>query len=149
MARGLSDTSQHQSHTTELSNALVALHKEQFGRGPSTTRTEFAGPDITVTVFHDALLPAERELVNLGEVLRVQEARVFFQEATRAKFIETIERVLSRKVVSFHSTCDARAGIVMEIAILEPRDAGSDDDAPTAKRVTRPSESNAALLRGD
>jgi uncharacterized protein YbcI len=116
----VSDATHHQSLTAELSNALVALHKEQFGRGPTRARTEFAGPDIVVTVFHDALLPAERELVSLGEVLRVQEARVFFQEATRAKFIETIERIVSRKVVSFHSTCDARNGVVIEIALLEP-----------------------------
>ena len=119
---------QHRSAETELSNALVALHKEQFGRGPTRTRTEFAGSDAVVTIFHDALLPAEKALVKLGEPLRVQEARLFFQEATRARFIETIERVLARKVVSFHSTCDARAGIVIEIALLEPRDSGSDDD---------------------
>ena len=27
-----------------VSNALVALHKEQFGRGPTTARSHFAGP---------------------------------------------------------------------------------------------------------
>ena len=108
----------------ELSNALVALHKEQFGRGPTRARTNFAGPDTVVTVFHDALLPAEKALVELGEPLRVQEGRVFFQEATRERFMATIERILSRKVVSFHSTCDARAGVVIELALLEPREPG-------------------------
>ena len=106
----------------ELSNALVGLHKEQFGRGPTRARTHFAGADIVVTVFFDALLPAEKALVEIGEPLRVQESRIFFQEATRDRFIETIERVVGRRVVSFHSTCDARAGVVMEIAILESRD---------------------------
>ena len=114
--------------TMELSNALVALHKEQFGRGPMRARTNFAGPDTSVTVFHDALLPAERALVDIGEVIRVQESRVFFQEATRERFIETIERVTGREVISFHSTCDARAGVVIEIAIFEPEDSDGDDD---------------------
>ena len=128
----MTENPQQRSVTMELSSALVALHKEQFGRGPTRARTEFAGPDMMVTMFHDALLPAERALVDLGESLRVQEARVFFQEATRDRFIETIERVVSRKVISFHSTCDPRAGIVLEIAVFEPRGAGSaGDGAPT------------------
>lgn len=121
---------QHPSVTMELSNALVALHKEQFGRGPSRARTHFAGADITVTVFDDALLPAEKALVDIGEPLRVQQSRIFFQEATRDRFIETIERVTGRKVTSFHSTCDARNGVVMEIAILESLDpSGSEGEA--------------------
>jgi uncharacterized protein YbcI len=120
------DAREGQSVTAALSDALVALHKEQFGRGPTRTRTEWAGPDMTVTVFHDALLPAEKALVEIGEPLRVQEARIFFQEATKGRFIEAVERVTSRKVRSFHSTCDAPNGIVVEVAILEPREPGGD-----------------------
>ncbi len=112
-----------------LSNALVALHKEQFGRGPTRSRTEFAGPDVTVTILYDALLPAETALVEMGEALRVQESRIFFEEATRSRFIETIERIVSRKVRSFHSTCDARSGVVIELAILEPRESSSDGES--------------------
>jgi uncharacterized protein YbcI len=41
-----------------------------------------------------------------------------------------IERVTGRTVTSFHSTCDARNGVVMEIAILEPLDpSGSEGEA--------------------
>jgi uncharacterized protein YbcI len=109
------------STTMALSNALVALHKEQFGRGPTHARSDFAGPDVVVTVFYDALLPAEKALAEMGEVMRVQESRMFFQEATRDQFIKTIEEIVHRKVHSFHSTCDARVGIVMEIAVFEPR----------------------------
>ena len=29
-----------------VSNALVSLHKEQFGRGPVRARTHFAGDDV-------------------------------------------------------------------------------------------------------
>ena len=111
----------------EVSDALVGLHKDQFGRGPRKARTHFAGPDVLVTVFEDALLPAEKALVEIGEPLRVQESRAFLQEATRTRFIETIEEIVGRKVHSFHSTCDPRTGIVIEIAILEqPADGGGD-----------------------
>jgi hypothetical protein len=45
--------------------------------------------------------------------------RVFFQEATRDRFIETIEGTVDRRIHSFHSTCDPRTGIVVEVAIFE------------------------------
>ena len=110
-----------------ISNALVTVHKEQFGRGPVRARTYFAGRDVMVTVLEDALLPAEKALVEMGEAVRVQETRVFFQAATRDRFISAIERITGRKVTSFHSTCDARQGVVMEIAVLEPRDPSAED----------------------
>jgi uncharacterized protein YbcI len=103
----------------DVSKALVGLHKEQFGRGPRRAHTHFAGPDILVTVFEEALLPAEKALVDIGEQMRVLENRVFFQEATRDRFIETIEKIVARKIHSFHSTCDPRTGVVIEIAIFE------------------------------
>jgi uncharacterized protein YbcI len=118
--------------TAAVSDALVALHKEQFGRGPMQSRTNFAGPDVMVTVLQDALLPAEKALVEMGQALRVMEARAFYEEATRDKFIEVIEQIVRRKVYSFHSTCDPRTGIVMEIAIFEPRESGSDQSGPVA-----------------
>jgi uncharacterized protein YbcI len=50
-----------------VANAMIALHKEQFGRGPRKARADFAGPDTLVCVLHDALLPAERAMVDMGE----------------------------------------------------------------------------------
>jgi uncharacterized protein YbcI len=57
---------------TAVSNALVALHKHQFGRGPTRARTHYAGRDILVCLMEDALLPAERALVGMGEAHRVE-----------------------------------------------------------------------------
>jgi uncharacterized protein YbcI len=103
-----------------LSNAMVALHKEQFGRGPTQARTNWAGSDVLVTVLSDALLPAEKALIDMGEPLRVMEARAFFQLATRDRFIAAVERITGRKVHSFNSTCDPYTGTVIEIAVFEP-----------------------------
>jgi uncharacterized protein YbcI len=104
---------------TELSNALVALHKEQFGRGPTRARSHFAGPDTLVCVLDDALLPAERALVDIDEQQRVRESRLFMQVATRARFIEVIERIVGRKVYSFVSASDPDRGLVVETCIFE------------------------------
>jgi uncharacterized protein YbcI len=122
----------HDSILSDVSRAMVALHKEQFGRGPTKVRTSFGGPDLMVTVLYDALLPAEKALAEMGEIMRVLEARAFFEESTRERFIQVIEQTVYRKVHSFHSTCDPRTGIVMEISLFEPRESGGNDDPGTA-----------------
>src|SRR4051794_40695070 len=108
---------------TSVSNAMVALHKEQFGRGPVRARTTFAEYDTMVCTLQDALLPAEQALVEIGHQERVQEARMFFQMATRQKFIAAVEELIGRKVVAFSSATDPDAAIVWEIFRLQPSDA--------------------------
>jgi uncharacterized protein YbcI len=97
-----------------VSNALVALHKDQFGRGPTKVRTHFAGPDAMLCVLEDALLPAERKLAATGESERVRETRMAFQVATAADFVGAIERLLRREVVAFGSAADVEHNIVFE-----------------------------------
>jgi uncharacterized protein YbcI len=112
-----------------VSNALVALHKEQFGRGPTLARSHFAGPDSLVCILQDALLPAERAMVEMGEAQRVRESRMWFQVATSQKFIDAVERIVARKVYSFASASDPERGVVMEIFVFEP-DRSADGHAP-------------------
>jgi uncharacterized protein YbcI len=98
----------------EVSTALVRLHKEQFGRGPTRARAYFAGPDMMVCVLHDALLPAERRLVEMGESHRVTDSRTSFQAATRLEFQAVIEQVLQREVTAFASAVDPENDVVFE-----------------------------------
>jgi len=113
---------------TAVSNALVALHKQQFGRGPTGSRAHFAGPDTLVCVFEDALLPAERAMVEMGEAQRVRESRLWFQVATSQRLVETVEQLVGRPVYSFASATDPEKGIVMEIFVFESREDGAGAD---------------------
>jgi uncharacterized protein YbcI len=106
---------------TDVTNALVALHKEQFGRGPVGARTTLHDDNLVCTLY-DALLPAEQALAKMGHQLRVQESRLFFQVATREKFIAIVERLTGRGVIAFSSATDPDAGIAWEIFRLQPRD---------------------------
>jgi uncharacterized protein YbcI len=115
---------------TEVSNAMVALHKEQFGRGPTRARSYFAGPDILISVLDDVLLPAEHALVDLGEQQRVREQRLFMQVATRARFVEVIERIVGRSVASFVSASDPDRNLVVETCLLAPADGDGSLDGP-------------------
>jgi uncharacterized protein YbcI len=112
----------------DVSNALVKLHKEQFGRGPIHARSGFAGPDTLICVLHDVLLPAERKMVALGDHIGVRNARTAFQAATATEFTTTIEHIISRKVRAFASAIDPDTNTVFECFALEPNDAGSDGD---------------------
>jgi uncharacterized protein YbcI len=109
-----------------VSNALVALHKEQFGRGPTKARTHFAGPDAMVCVLEDVLLPAERKMAAQGEAQRVRETRMAFQVATAPDFVAAIERVVQRKVVAFASATDVEQNVVFENFVFEPSSADGD-----------------------
>ena len=105
----------------EVSNAMVRLHKEQFGRGPTTARAHFAGPDMLVCMLRDAFLPAERKLVELGDAARVRDTRTAYQAATAGDFITAVEQILDRKVQAFASGIDAENSTVFEVFSFESR----------------------------
>jgi len=116
----------------DVSNAMVALHKEQFGRGPTRVQSHFAGADALLCVMDDALLPAETKMVAMGEQQRVRESRMFFQVATAAEFIAAVETITGRTVRAFASASDPDNGVVMENFIFEPE--GRGDGRPPAPR---------------
>jgi uncharacterized protein YbcI len=124
MADPRTDTQQQQQPggwlLQDVSNAMVALHKEQFGRGPTKAQTHLAGTDALLCVMEDALLPAERTMVVMGEQQRVRESRMFLQVATAEQFIATVEGITGRSVRAFASATDPDKGVVMENFIFEP-----------------------------
>jgi uncharacterized protein YbcI len=105
----------------QVSNEMVRLYKEQFGRGPTKARTSWAGSDVLVTVLEDTLTPAERNLVKLGEHQRLRDLRMFFQYASVPTFCEPVERLTGRKVRAFHSSTDTAVdGMSVEVFVLHP-----------------------------
>lgn len=105
----------------EISNAMVRLYKEQFGRGPTKTRTYWAGPDIITVVLEDTLTAAERNLLRLGEHQRLRDLRLFFQYASVKEFCDPVEHVTGRKVRAFFSAIDTHAdGMAIETFVLYP-----------------------------
>ena len=83
----------------ELSNAMVRLYKEAFGRGPTKARAHFAGPDTLVVVLEQSMTTAERNLAAMGEHERLRDARLFFQYSMESEFRAIVERIsaLSRR----------------------------------------------------
>jgi uncharacterized protein YbcI len=105
---------------SEISNALVQVYKDQFGRGPTKVRTYYAGPDTLVCLLEDTFTPAERRLQALGEHQRLRDIRLFFQYAEKGRFTEPIERITGRQVKAFISGIDTDADVACELFVLEP-----------------------------
>jgi uncharacterized protein YbcI len=106
---------------SSVSNEMVRLYKEYFGRGPTKARSNWAGPDTLVVVLEDTLTLVERNLVGMGEHQRMRDVRMFFQYATVEEFCSPIERLTGRKVRSFVSGIDTEvAGLSVELFVLHP-----------------------------
>lgn len=113
----------------EISNAMVRLYKEAFGRGPTKARAQFAGQDTLVVILESSLTVAERNLVAMGEHQRLREARLFFQYALEDQFRSIVEQALGRHTLAFVSGIDTARDVAVEIFTLEPI---ADDETSTA-----------------
>jgi uncharacterized protein YbcI len=123
----------------EISREMVRLYKEQFGRGPTKARSDFAGPDVLICTLEDSLTPAERSLAEMGEHQRLRDTRMLFQHASEDDFRGVIERILERKVRAFISGIDTAKDVSAEIFYLEPPESDEGDaKAPSPGRLPDP-----------
>ena len=110
----------------QISNAMVRIYKEGFGRGPTKARAQLAGPDTLVVMLEDSMTIVERNLVAMGEEKRVREARLFLQDALEDEFRACVERILGRRTLAFVSGIDTGRDVSIELFTLEPRATGDD-----------------------
>jgi len=103
-----------------ISNEMVRLYKEQFGRGPTKTRTNWAGSDVLVVTLEETFTPAERSLQRMGKHQELRDLRLLFQYAAVDEFCEPVERLTGRKVRAFISGIDTDADLATELFVLHP-----------------------------
>jgi uncharacterized protein YbcI len=119
-----------------ISNVIVGIHRQYFGRGASRARTVM-GADYVICFMEDIYTPVERTLIEAGRFPAVQETRSAFQETMREKFSEAVEELTGRKVIGFLSQVHVDPDLAVETFILEPENDGqpvvgesSDGDQP-------------------
>ena len=105
----------------ELSNAMVRLYKELFGRGPTKARSDFAGPDLVVCTLECSLTRIERHMADAGEHERLRDLRMHFQYMAEDDFVGTVEGITGRNVRAFVSGVDTRRDVSSELFYLEPQ----------------------------
>jgi len=107
----------------EVSNAMVRLYKELFGRGPTKARASYAGPDLLVATLENSLTRIERTMAKSGEHERLRDLRMHFQYMAEHDFVRTVEQITGRRVRAFVSGMDTRKDVSTEIFYLEPESA--------------------------
>ena len=106
---------------TAISEGMVALLKEFYGRGPTRTKSYYAD-DLVVCVLRGGFTRVEQTLLEGGRGTAVIEQRIAFQELMRARFEEVIESATGRPVIGFMSGNQQHPDMMCEVFILAPTD---------------------------
>jgi uncharacterized protein YbcI len=116
---GAKDHEPGESASLAISNAMVRIYKEQFGRGPTKARTHWNSPNLITVTLEDTFTPTERNLVKGGEHQRLRDLRMYFQYASVGEFCDPIEQITGRKVHALISGLDTKAdGLSVETFVL-------------------------------
>jgi uncharacterized protein YbcI len=101
-----------------VTSALVGIHTEHLGRGPTTAST-FHHRNVLVTLMHDVLTHAERSLSSRAHGDAVHEIRHLFQGTMEQDFREAVERLTGRRVVAFISGNHIEPDMAAELFVLD------------------------------
>ncbi len=100
-----------------VSNAIVAMFSECYGRGPTKAKT-YAIDDYLFTVLEDLLTAVERTLVECGEEDLVRTVRLTFQEITSDRLTSEVARIVGRDVIAYHSQVTFHPPMGFEMFVL-------------------------------
>jgi len=102
----------------QISNAVVGLYKQHYGKGPTRCRT-YLQPDLVVVVLGEGYTASEQTLFEGGRWYEVREARQLWQDTMRARFVETIEGLTGGEVRAFMSANHQDPDFAVELFVLE------------------------------
>src|SRR4051794_25863472 len=85
-----------------VSNAMVHLHKEYYGKGPVKAKTYFFN-DTVVCMLAGGFTAVERTLIDDGQHQQVEAMRRAFQRTMEEKFRGVIEELTGRGVIAYMS----------------------------------------------
>ena len=113
--------SAHGDVLTAISDGMVALLKEFYGRGPTRTKSYYSD-DLVVCVLRGGYSRVEDTLLHGGRGAAVIQQRMEFQDVMRARFEKVIEDATGRRVIGFMSGNQQRPDMMCEVFILAPTD---------------------------
>jgi uncharacterized protein YbcI len=119
----------HGDMLTAISDGIVALLKEFYGRGPTRAKSYFQD-DLVVCVLRGGFSKVEQTLLEGGRGQAVIQQRMEFQELMRERFTRVIADVTGRPVIGFMSGNQQMPDLMCEVFILGPTDLVDADDHP-------------------
>ena len=115
-----------------ISNEIVHLHSEYYGRGPSKAKT-YIHDDLVVVVLEETFTPAERTLIDRGEGESIHDVRRRFQRVMGDQFRAIVEQATGRPVRAFMSETSLEEDVTVEVFLLgetSSRDGALGDGVP-------------------
>ena len=106
---------------TAISDGIVALLKEFYGRGPNRAKSYYED-DLVVCLLRGGFTRVEQTLLEGGRGASVIQQRMDFQDVMRDRFTEVIELATGRRVIGFMSGNEQSPDIMCEVFILAPTD---------------------------
>lgn len=102
-----------------ISNRIVGILRERYGRGPMKAKT-YALDDIIVVVLRaGGFTPAEQTMLDSGRPERVVEMREEFQRVIAPIYKEAIEELTGRKVLAFLSQAHVNPELTVEVFFVD------------------------------
>jgi uncharacterized protein YbcI len=103
---------------SEITNRIVALMREHYGRGPIKAKT-YVLDNLITCVLSDGFTAIERTMVEGGEPDRVLEVRRDFQRYMKDRYTEIVEELTGRKVLAFLSQVHIEPDLTVEMFLMD------------------------------
>ncbi len=111
----------HGEILTAISDGMVALLKEFYGRGPTRAKSYFED-DLVVCVLRGGFTRVEQTLLEGGRGSAVIQQRMEFQDLMRDRFAAVIENATGQRVIGYMSGNQQQPDIMCEVFVLAPTD---------------------------
>ncbi len=112
------DEGRHSIRAT-ISDAMVGIKKQYYGRGPERAKT-FVNDEYLFCVMEGGLTRNEETLLAAGQEDLVRTYRLKFQEAMAATMTGAVAEITGRTVVGYHSQILFDPPRSIEIFVLDP-----------------------------
>jgi uncharacterized protein YbcI len=123
----------HGDVLTAISDGMVALLKEFYGRGPTRAKSYYED-DLVVCLLRGGFTRVEQTLLAGGRGSSVIQQRMEFQDLMRERFEAVVERATGRRVIGFMSGNQQNPDIMCEVFILAPTDLLDEEELPYERR---------------
>jgi uncharacterized protein YbcI len=102
-----------------ISNSIVGILRQHYGRGPMRAKT-YALDDIIVVVMRGSgFTPLEQTIMDSGRPDRVVEMREDFQTVMQDRYKRTIKELTGRNVTAFISQAHVDPDITVEMFFVD------------------------------
>jgi uncharacterized protein YbcI len=102
-----------------ISNSIVALRREHYGRGPLKAKTYILDDIIVVVMRENGYCAIERTMIDNGEAERVVALREDFQRVMAKRYSDTIESLTGRTVVAFLNRAHLEPDLSMKVFFVD------------------------------